>query len=562
MLSYLKENYHVGGAEKTNRAILIEADEKLSKTILSGYEDAESYGSEVTWFEQLIRLAALLHDISHLPFGHTLEDQAGFLSRHDEDDDRSKAIFQRLDEELNDSPHLTGEKGARLRKILDRLLEQCFAMPKLKAKVVQFEALAKDSSGSVGKTLRGLIEKEKKDNPMFPYLTLGNDVVNNTICADLIDYLHRDSLNCGMPWLLDKALLTHLKVLEKKEMPGVKRLGVSVVRNGKLRHDVVTAVLGLLRARYDITEKVYYHHTKCAADAMLEKVVRSTKKEKKGEPPTYLDWKPILDKNLGDEGFMNHLENELAGNMEALNVLSRLQSRRFFKTAYRIRGRNNQLSAKTNEKIEGCGTPEGREKVEHEIANGLNLKTSNIIVSYLPHNMQLKEAEALVEWTDGAVLKLSELPKEKNYLLEVENLTNRYLDLWSLTVHVSTDYAETHIMAVQSKCEAIFGHRNDSLTEEYIRSVYPFTSTIKELTASIVRDAELATIEQLAVAYSGGDPNTERDIDEVLLDKLQNAINEKKLENKNRREKATKKSNSRTVTTIQNSLIDNDPGKA
>src|SRR6185295_18134304 len=35
-----------------------------------------------------IRVAALLHDITHIPFGHTLEDERRVLPRHDKDEER------------------------------------------------------------------------------------------------------------------------------------------------------------------------------------------------------------------------------------------------------------------------------------------------------------------------------------------------------------------------------------------------------------------------------------------------------------------------------------------
>src|SRR5262249_31898532 len=38
--------------------------------------------------ETRIRVAALLHDITHIPFGHTLEDERRVLPRHDKDEDR------------------------------------------------------------------------------------------------------------------------------------------------------------------------------------------------------------------------------------------------------------------------------------------------------------------------------------------------------------------------------------------------------------------------------------------------------------------------------------------
>src|SRR5262245_15779250 len=38
--------------------------------------------------ERLARVSALLHDITHIPFGHTLEDERRVLPRHDKDQER------------------------------------------------------------------------------------------------------------------------------------------------------------------------------------------------------------------------------------------------------------------------------------------------------------------------------------------------------------------------------------------------------------------------------------------------------------------------------------------
>src|SRR5881296_4337763 len=39
--------------------------------------------------ERLIRVSALLHDVTHIPFGHTLEDERRVLPRHDKDEERA-----------------------------------------------------------------------------------------------------------------------------------------------------------------------------------------------------------------------------------------------------------------------------------------------------------------------------------------------------------------------------------------------------------------------------------------------------------------------------------------
>ena len=43
--------------------------------------------------EILIRLYALLHDVPHIPYGHTLEDELGILKRHDENEERLARFF-------------------------------------------------------------------------------------------------------------------------------------------------------------------------------------------------------------------------------------------------------------------------------------------------------------------------------------------------------------------------------------------------------------------------------------------------------------------------------------
>src|ERR1041384_3924233 len=44
--------------------------------------------------ERLIRISALLHDIMHIPFGHTLEDERRVLPRHDKDDERVRQFLE------------------------------------------------------------------------------------------------------------------------------------------------------------------------------------------------------------------------------------------------------------------------------------------------------------------------------------------------------------------------------------------------------------------------------------------------------------------------------------
>jgi dGTP triphosphohydrolase len=43
--------------------------------------------------ETLCRLYGLLHDVPHVPFGHTIEDELGILERHDKNKERIEHFF-------------------------------------------------------------------------------------------------------------------------------------------------------------------------------------------------------------------------------------------------------------------------------------------------------------------------------------------------------------------------------------------------------------------------------------------------------------------------------------
>lgn len=491
-----------------NVRVLADAETALRATVLADEPDHESLGLHITCFEQLVRLSALIHDITHLPYGHTLEDQAELLPRHDEDPARILAIFSQLKAEIATSPHLRGDEGRAGQSVLNKLLDQCAAMYYLGLVMKHDEEVLRKSDWS---GLKALIQ------PAFvQYLTFAYDIVSNTICADLIDYLHRDSLNCGMPWSMDKILLSHLTALplesSTSEYPGTFwRCGVAAGRS-KLRHDVITAVLGLLRARYDLTEKVYYHHTKCAADAILEAAIRRS--------GIQLSWTDLY--ALGDEGTINYFQQKSEPRSPTRMLLGSLRSRRFHKAVYRIR-KAPDWDRVTKDEVKECTTATGRTTLEANICRELHLPVHAVVVSCLPWNMQLKIAKALIEWTDGEILTLDKLPTEKQYLPEVTDLTERYKELWSLTVYLDEEY-DQYVGAVMRFCERHFDRKNDALLKSYLRVRHPEAFEIQELYAAITDASEIDTASALNVAKDGGDPSDEAEPKSVALKHLHERV--------------------------------------
>ncbi len=209
-----------------------------------------------------VRLGALLHDIGHLPAGHTFEDELGLLPRHD-GDERIEMILDRID--------WHGRTYPPLRELVDKLYEQEAS-----------GAAQQDDSGrllSASDLVVHLISSDHKDAAMTPgtsfRVNVCRDLIGNTICADLIDYLHRDWLHLGKPRYFDPRLLEYLEIFTRdRDTVGQEhRLAINLKGTPRPRTDAVTAILDLLESRYQLAEIALFHRVKLAASGMLERVV-------------------------------------------------------------------------------------------------------------------------------------------------------------------------------------------------------------------------------------------------------------------------------------------------
>jgi HD superfamily phosphohydrolase len=201
----------------------------------------------------LARLGALLHDLCHVPAGHTIEDDLGLLDPHDENDERFAALWEELAESVTTATERRGD--AEMVAAVSRSL------------------LA--PSGSLHSQLRGLIiSKGAGVKPIsemkYPFCA---DLVGNTICADLLDYLARDHLFAGLPHSLGRRFTSAFFIVGAERGPYSKRLALNIMRDGHERTDIVSELLKALRYRYELTERVLVHHAKLSADAMLGEAI-------------------------------------------------------------------------------------------------------------------------------------------------------------------------------------------------------------------------------------------------------------------------------------------------
>lgn len=224
-----------------------------------------------------IRLGALLHDIGHLPAGHTFEDELGLFPKHDS--------LQRIEMVL-DRATWSGFRRVPLRSLIDDFYaEEAVEIGSSSATEVLLALIASDYAEERG-------EKALSENPRLR-LSAARDLIGNTICADLLDYLHRDLHHLGKHRQFETRLIDYMEI-RRDEQRQESRLVVYLRDGDELRHDAVSAVLSLLESRYELFEIALYHRTKLAATAMLERAVSEIADHRKG------DWAETLPEELLD----------------------------------------------------------------------------------------------------------------------------------------------------------------------------------------------------------------------------------------------------------------------
>lgn len=203
-----------------------------------------------------VRLAALLHDIGHIAAGHTFEDELGLLDKHDADE--------------------------RLEHVLDRRQWRGVDEPKTLRELVDDEYANAAAATALDLSPSGIfleiVSKTRADgclsSPSSQFrMQVCRDLVGNTICADLLDYLHRDWYHLGKPRIFDGRLLDYLEIRENTGVANDARVVVNLRGGAEVRLDAVTAIFELLESRYQLGEIALFHRTKLTASAMLERLV-------------------------------------------------------------------------------------------------------------------------------------------------------------------------------------------------------------------------------------------------------------------------------------------------
>lgn len=222
--------------------------------------DPPQAGYDIAQAVVLARLGALLHDLCHVPFGHSIEDDLRVLVPHDENGPRFAQLWRQLGDALQ----------GRVRHHLPSSADAAGALTSVGTLL--------EPDGELHLQLRPLIiskdehaEQLKAAGGMrYPFAA---DLVGNTICADLLDYLPRDHLYTGLPAAIGHRFTSAFFIVPAQRGPYSERLALNIMQDGYERTDVVSELLKALRYRYELSERALYHHAKLAADVMVGKAL-------------------------------------------------------------------------------------------------------------------------------------------------------------------------------------------------------------------------------------------------------------------------------------------------
>jgi len=381
--------------------------------------------------EQLIRLHALLHDITHVPFGHTIEDECRIFPRHDENRER---IEHFLGEESEVGGILTAGLSAELYARLFRL----------------FLAGAGD---------RDALERLGEDTFIL-------DIITNTVCADLLDYLQRDASFCGIRLDTEYRFLKHLAI---RPHEGRRRMIIRLWKEGKAtpRRDVLHELIRLLDNRYLMAERAYFHHAKLIAGAMVAGAV--ARAAIAGE----ISSGDLLE--IGDDVLLDRLAR--SRDEDVARLAGALGSRRLWKSAFE-RGREElgaeQKATRDRDVFEDVMRrhhldAERRTRLEARIAGLLGMESGDFLLHCPHHEMSMKPAGILVFW-NGALRPLGDCADDSILGAKLQAILDSHQNLWAVRAFVNPEHLGRRD-AVASACDHLFAYE-PSRERRFARSFY------------------------------------------------------------------------------------------
>jgi HD superfamily phosphohydrolase len=388
----------------------------------------------------LARLYALLHDVTHVPFGHTLEDELGIFPSHDAFQKSEKHGGQDRFEKLVGPSSEIGkiivqEHGAafyeRLRKII--------------------------LNGG-----KGRLEYQEQDKVVYDEIVYF--LISDTVCADLLDYVRRDNYFASTEMTLSFRFLKFMYVADvvvdgEKKRRLVIRLWKP--KTGRARRDTMTDLAALMEARYMIAERIYFHPTKIIVGTMLGRAVLEA------NLAGCLTNEMMLD--LSDDALLYVLRTldgpkeksrkPPKGNLGIAKSLAQAVAdrrlykchRRYGENEFRRGGDNVNLK---NDALRALKDPETRRQIENEVCEWAGVSAGDVLIYPAPSKMNSKVADVQVDW-QGGHMRLAEIT-DPILASRLKTIREAHEQLWGIDLIVSDALSKDQRQAAQFAFEAKF----------------------------------------------------------------------------------------------------------
>jgi HD superfamily phosphohydrolase len=340
--------------------------------------------------KNLVKASAMLHDIGHSPYSHTLE-----MAIHG----KLKADHMDITKDI-----ITGNKKINIgdeESTIPELLEKYGLDPNDVAELISGKLAEKNA-----KTLE---EFQTHNNQMIfndkMYLP---HIIHGSIDSDQIDYLLRDSFYTGVAHGtidIDRLIQT-----------------VEIFNNDLVVHKRgVPAVEGMLVARALMYTSVYYHKTVRIAELMMARAVE------------------LLEEPLDDMNEM--IDSELMAKLNSSGVLQRdivsmLKYRRLFKRALTIT--KGKAEESTMEVIRDLRKPENRIRAESDICTRAGIPGGYAIIDVPEFELEITEPR--IKSTNVKILDEKQLRPLSNFSPLAKALEVRNVYDWEIMVSAAPKY--------------------------------------------------------------------------------------------------------------------------
>ena len=345
----------------------------------------------------LVRSAAMLHDLGHLPYSHTFE-----MVLHEQFGIDHVEISRRL---IRGEESIVSDEEAAVLGSVSTVVEALEGQGVDPTEVAHLLEPAPPSS-SPQKTL-----SRHGDQAHFNERRYMRQVVSGAMDADQLDYLVRDAHYTGVAYgVIDLDRLVETVSLFNGDLV-VDRGGVS-------------AVEGMLVARALMFSSVYFHKTVRIAELMLAKAVELMDPDEVGR---------IF--KMTDSTLLSHLVAEGGYSRE---VATRIKYRKLYKMAYALPVMD--VDEDRWGEIEELGRMRDRRRLEEEIAGRVGLESGQVIIDVPSNELPVSEPRitlADIRILDGTRVRL--LPKVSSI---AQSLQNRRVHEWALMVACPAEYRD------------------------------------------------------------------------------------------------------------------------